>query len=218
MQQRLKTVYKRLLAYFGPQKWWPADTPFEVIVGAVLTQNTNWRNVEKAINNLKKEKLLNADRLQEISLKRLAPLIRPAGYFNVKAERLKNFLDVLFNSYGGNLKNMFSLATPRLRQALLDIKGIGEETADSILLYAADRPIFVVDAYTKRIINRYRLGKKKESYNHLQDLFMQNLRKDVRLFNEYHALLVKLGKDICTKSKPACPICPLTDSCRKELT
>lgn len=215
MNKKLILIYKKLFTYFGPQHWWPADTPFEVIIGAILTQNTNWNNVEKTIDNLKRKNLLCPKKLHRISLRRLTPLIKPAGYFNIKAKRLKSFLDVLFNSYNGKLKNMFSIDTPRLRQTLLDINGVGPETADSVLLYALDRPIFVVDAYTKRIFLRLGLIKEKDSYSQIQDLFMRNLNKDVKLFNEYHALLVKLGKGICTKNNPKCDICPLRSICKR---
>lgn len=217
MDKKLRLIYTKLFTCFGPQRWWPGESPFEVIVGAILTQNTNWKNVEKAINNLKRKNLLNPKRLYRVSLKRLASSIKPTGYFNIKAKRLKYFLDVLFNSYDGNLKNMFSFDTPILRQILLDIKGIGEETADSILLYAAQRPIFVVDAYTKRIFLRHGMIKQKDSYRQIQDLFMNNLNKDMKLFNEYHALLVKLGKDICIKRNPKCNFCSLKDGCKKLL-
>lgn len=215
MDKKLRLIYTKLFTCFGVQRWWPGESPFEVIIGAILTQNTNWKNVEKAINNLKRKSLLNPKRLYRISLKRLASSIKPAGYFNIKAERLKYFLNVLFNTYNGSLKNMFSFKTPRLRQILLDIKGIGEETADSILLYAAKRPVFVVDAYTKRIFLRHGLIKQRDSYRQIQDLFMKNLNKDTKLFNEYHALLVKLGKDICIKRNPKCNLCPLRDKCKK---
>ena len=216
MKRKLGLIYKKLFTCFGPQHWWPADSPFEVIVGAILTQGTNWNNVEKAINNLKRENLLIPRKLDGISQQRLASLIRPCGYFNIKAKRLKSFLSVLFDSYNGSLKNMFYLATPRLREALLDIKGIGPETADSILLYAAQRPVFVVDAYTKRILLRQRLISENSSYHEIQDLFMRDLKENVSFFNEYHALLVKLGKETCAKSNPKCSLCPIRGGCNKN--
>lgn len=208
MKSQLNLIYKRLYSYFGPQHWWPAETPFEVMVGAILTQNTNWLNVEKAINSLKRHKVLTAGKLYKLSPKRLALLIRPAGYYNIKAERLKNFLKFFVEYYQG-LKGMSRLNTLTLRKQLLAVKGIGPETADSILLYALDKPIFVVDAYTKRILSRHRLIPDDADYNETQNLFMQNLRKSVKLFNEYHALLVKLGKEFCLKNEPKCDICPL---------
>lgn len=209
MKRKLYLIYQKLYSYFGPQHWWPASSPFEVMVGAILTQNTNWGNVEKAINNLKKNKLLSQDALFRLSHKRLASLIRPAGYYNIKAKRLKEFLAFLFKVYRGSVKRISKTDTLTLHRRLLSINGIGPETADSILLYALDRPVFVVDAYTKRILSRHRFIKEDSSYEEVQNLFMQNLKNDVKLFNEYHALLVKLGKDFCLKSKPKCDICPL---------
>lgn len=209
MNRKLNLIYQRLYSYFGQQHWWPAKTSFEVAVGAILTQNTNWFNVEKAIENLKKHKLLNPSKLYRLSLKRLALLIKPAGYYNIKAKRLKHFLNFLFNSYQGSLKKMSGENLQELRQRLLSVNGIGQETADSILLYALNKPIFVIDAYTKRILTRHRLIKKDATYNEIQDLFMKYLLSDVKLFNEYHALLVKLGKEFCLKKKPKCEICPL---------
>lgn len=207
---KLNSIYEKLYSHFGPQHWWPGDSTFEIMVGAILTQNTNWQNVEKAINNLKRHKLLNPQRLHSLSPRRLASFIVPAGYYNIKAKRLKHFLDFLFNSYKGSLKKMSCQNLENLRQQLLSINGIGPETADSILLYCLNKPIFVVDAYTKRILLRHHLIKEDASYNEIQDLFMKNLKKDAKLFNEYHALLVKLGKDFCLKKKARCDICPLS--------
>jgi len=209
MRNKLESIYKKLYAHFGPQYWWPADTDFEVIVGAILTQNTNWGNVEKAILNLKKAKVLTPNKLHKLSLKKLAHFITPAGFFNIKSKRLKAFLIFLFSNYNGNVKLMLKEETLVLRGKLLSVKGIGPETADSILLYALNKPIFVVDAYTKRIFSRHKFIKKDAFYQDTQDLFMNNLKKDVRLFNEYHALLVKLAKVYCLKSKPKCGLCPL---------
>jgi endonuclease-3 related protein len=179
------------------------------MVGAILTQNTNWLNVEKAIDNLKKYNLLAPDKLYKLSHRRLALLIRPTGYYNIKAKRLKSFLKFFIDHYESNLRNMSTQDTSSLRQQLLSIKGIGPETADSILLYVLDRPVFVVDAYTKRVFLRHRLIREDAGYNEMQNLFMQNLKSEVKLFNEYHALLVKLGKEFCLKNKPKCDICPL---------
>lgn len=209
MSDRLDLFYKKLYAFFGCQHWWPANTAFEVIVGAILTQNTNWLNVEKAIYNLKKHKLLEPYKLYRLSEKRLASLIRPAGYFNIKAKRLKAFLHFLFESYQGDLKKISQIDTQLLRRRLLSINGIGPETADSILLYALDKPVFVVDAYTRRILSRHRFISRGASYDETQNLFMENLKNNVKLFNEYHALLVRLGKEFCLKNKPKCEICPL---------
>jgi len=218
MWSRLNLIYKRLYSYFGPQYWWPADEPFEVMVGAILTQNTSWLNVEKAIVNLKKERLLKPHKLYRISHKRLASLIKPAGYYNIKAKRLKSFLDFFVKHYQGNPRKMSAQDSRTLRQDLLSVNGIGPETADSILLYALAKPIFVVDAYTKRILTRHRFIPEDADYHEIQNLFMQNLKKRVKLFNEYHALLVRLGKDFCLKRRPRCEICPLKSQKSKVKT
>lgn len=209
MRRELNLIYKKLYSRFGPQYWWPAQTPFEVMAGAILTQNTNWLNVEKAIDNLKKYNLLAPDKLYKLPHRRLALLIRPAGYYNIKAKRLKSFLKFFIKHYKNSLRSMSAQDTGSLRQQLLSIKGIGPETADSILLYALGRPVFVVDAYTKRILLRHGFIRDDAGYHEMQNLFMQNLKSGVKLFNEYHALLVKLGKDFCLKNKPKCDICPL---------
>ncbi len=209
MKKRLKRVYKKLYSIFGRQYWWPADSAFEVMVGAILTQSTSWANVEKAILNLKKHKALSSRRLRTISLSRLALLIRPAGYYNIKAARLKNFADFFHKQYKADISKMRSANTGILRQQLLSVNGIGPETADSILLYALDKPVFVVDAYTKRILSRHGFIKDNYGYSQVQDLFMKNLKRDAKLFNEYHALLVRLGKDYCKKNKVKCEVCPL---------
>lgn len=186
-------------------------------MGAVLTQNTNWGNVEKAIANLKREKALNARTLHEMSHKKLASLIRPAGYFNVKAERLKHFLTFLSNHYKGSMKRMKAEDLPGLREELLGVNGIGPETADSILLYALEKPVFVIDAYTKRVLQRHGVVTEKATYHDLQELFHNNLDHDAELFNEYHALLVMLGKDHC-KPRPRCEGCPLEGTSPKKLS
>jgi endonuclease III related protein len=209
MGNKLKFVYKKLYSFFGPQGWWPGKTPFEVMVGAILTQNTNWANVEKAINNLKKHKILSARKLYKLPRAKLASLIRPAGYYNIKAGRLKNLLDFLNDNYDGNIREMARVKIDKLRLGLLSVNGIGPETADSILLYALNKPIFVIDAYTKRIFSRHGFIPEDCDYHAAQDLFSQNLKNEVKLFNEYHALIVKLGKDYCLKNKPRCNICPL---------
>jgi len=206
---QIDSIYRKLFSCFGPQHWWPAKSRFEVMVGAILTQNTNWSNVETAINNLRKKKLLDAGKLYRLPQRKLAPLIKSAGYYNIKAKRLKEFLRFLFKSYQGNLRKMSLVDTQLLRRQLLCVNGIGPETADSILLYALGKPVFVVDAYTKRIFSRHRLIREDVDYHELQDLCARNLTKDVKLFNEFHALLVKLGKDFCRKNKPRCDICPL---------
>lgn len=206
---KMRFFYRKLYFHFGPQYWWPAETPFEVMVGAILTQNTSWLNVEKAINNLRKHGLLEPNRLHKLSKKRLAKLIISAGYYNIKAKRLKELLSFLFRNYKGNLKKMSGEDTLTLRKNLLSVNGIGQETADSILLYALGKPVFVIDAYTKRIFKRHNLLKDNATYEEAQGLFMNRLKPEVKLFNEYHALIVKLGKEFCLKNKPKCGICPL---------
>ncbi|MHC4125704.1 MAG: endonuclease III domain-containing protein [Planctomycetota bacterium] len=206
--KQLTQIYQLLFDRFGPQNWWPGETRFEIIIGAILTQNTNWANVEKAIKNLKSADLLTPEKLHHFDLPNLAGLIRPAGYYNIKAKRLKNFINWLFSKYDGQLINLENQDTDKLRIELLDIKGIGPETADSILLYAFERPIFVVDAYTARIAVRHGLIEPEADYEQLSELFQSNLPQDVRFFNEYHALLVRTGKDYC-KPKAKCPSCPL---------
>jgi endonuclease-3 related protein len=201
-------MFETLLSHFGPQRWWPAETELEMMVGAVLTQNTNWKNVEKALINLKKENLLSLHKLSTLSISELAALIRPAGYFNIKAKRLKSLIDFIVEHYEAELSLFFKEENKALREGLLSVKGIGPETADSILLYAVRRPIFVVDAYTHRIMTRHGMTDEQVSYHELQSLFMDHLPEDTALFNEFHALLVKTGKDYCRR-KPLCHICPL---------
>jgi endonuclease-3 related protein len=204
----LTGIYRRLLAAYGPQSWWPADSPLEVMIGAVLTQNTAWPSVEKAVANLKSHGLLSVEALDRIPREELAPLIRPAGYFRLKARRLKNLIDLISGAYGGDLDRMAMVGTPELREALLTVNGIGPETADSILLYAFRRPVFVVDAYTLRVMSRHGLIGREAAYHEIQELFMEHLTRDEAIFNEYHALLVRVGKRHCRRS-PSCPGCPL---------
>ncbi len=208
---KLRKIYLTAHKAFGPQHWWPAKEPFEVMVGAILTQNTNWQNVEKAISNLKKNKVLNPRKLYCLKDNKLAQLIRSAGYFNVKTKRLKNYLEFYLENYNADIGKMCKIDAQRLRLELLNVNGVGEETADSILLYALNKPVFVVDSYTKRIYSRHRFIPKNASYQDVQNLFMQNLKNDVKLFNEYHALIVKLGKDFCLKTKPRCAVCPIRE-------
>ena len=211
MQKRdiLLKIYKSLYNYFGPLNWWPGDTPFEIMVGAILTQNTSWSNVEKAITNLKKENLLGPRKLYRINQEELAQLIKPSGYYNVKARRLKNFINLFINDFEGSTEKMFSGDGRKLRKKLLNVNGIGPETADSILLYAGRKPFFVVDAYTKRIFSRHKLISKDSTYYEIQEFFIKNLDKDVKLFNEFHAQIVMLGKTICTSRNPDCAKCPI---------
>ena len=202
-------IYEILLDHFGPQGWWPGDTSFEIMVGAVLTQNTNWTNVSRAISNLKKENLLSFEKLHALPVEVLAEKIQPAGYFNLKAARLKNLLNFIAQEYNGSLEDLFAQDMQTLREHILTVKGIGPETADSILLYAGGKPAFVVDAYTHRIFVRHNIIAEEEGYYEIQEYFTLSLPEDVELFNQYHALIVRLGKEFCKKSKPLCSRCPL---------
>lgn len=206
----LGNIYSALLAHFGPQNWWPGDSPFEVMVGAVLTQNTNWSNVNRAITNLKNDDLLSFEALSALPEGMLAEKIRPSGYYNLKARRLKNLLALISaEAPSGDLDSFLGQDTGQLRSKLLSVKGIGPETADSILLYAGQKPVFVVDTYTYRMLTRHGFIGEETDYYEMQDLFMDTLERDVALFNEFHALIVCLGKDYCRKSKPRCQECPL---------
>ena len=204
----LQNIYHRLMARYGPQHWWPAQEPFEVIVGAILTQSAAWINVEKAIVNLKAAGALSPGALRQLPHPEVAKLIHPCGYYNAKAQKLKAFACWFGEQYNDNLEKLFANNIDHLRQQLLAIYGIGEETADSIILYAANKPIFVIDAYTRRIISRTGLAPNSNNYTAYQTLFMANLPADTRLFNEYHALLVCLAKDVC-QPRPLCQQCCL---------
>ncbi len=210
ISEQLTEIYELLFDSFGPQHWWPGQTQFEIITGAILTQNTNWANVEKAIANLKSADCLSTEKLYHLDVSELAEYIRPAGYYNIKAKRLKNFINWLFDYYDGQLTNLETVDTGQLRAELLAVNGVGYETADSILLYAFERPVFVVDAYTARIAFRHQLIEPDANYEQLRELFQSNLTEDTQLFNEYHALLVRVGKEFC-KPKARCPGCPLEE-------
>ncbi|PIR20988.1 MAG: endonuclease [Deltaproteobacteria bacterium CG11_big_fil_rev_8_21_14_0_20_47_16] len=210
-------IYSKLFNAFGPQRWWPGETPFEVMVGAILTQNTNWGNVEKAIANLKLRGVLTPHAMRRLSHEDLAELIRPAGYFNIKANRLHHFLTYFVDTYGGDVTRMRDKSLATLREELLAVKGIGPETADSILLYALDQPSFVIDAYTHRVLSRHFLITEEADYTEMQETMTSALsdviaRGDrpeaIQYYNEYHALLVRVGKEFC-KPKPQCENCPL---------
>lgn len=205
----LTTYYDALFRAYGPQHWWPARTRFEVIVGAILTQSTSWTNVELAIANLRREKLLSATAMEHVSLQRLSRLIRSSGYFRQKARKLKTFVHFLWQEYQGSLDGMFAAPTDELREKLLAVHGIGPETGDSILLYAGEHPVFVVDAYTRRILERHNLARGTHTYQEIQQLFHRNLPRSAPLFNEYHALIVHTGKHYCRKREPDCARCPL---------
>ncbi len=201
-------IYNALFKHFGPQDWWPGETPFEVIIGAILTQNTSWDNVEKAIASLKASGKFTPQGLFKLPVDKLALLIKSSGYFNLKARRLRNFLSFLHNDYEMNLDRMLKENGHILRHKLLNVNGIGPETADSILLYAAEYPTFVVDAYTKRILSRHGYVSADATYHQIQELFAGALPKDTQLYNEYHALIVRVGKELCRKT-PRCNSCPI---------
>jgi endonuclease-3 related protein len=213
----LLEIYQRLLDHYGPLQWWPAETAFEVCVGAILTQNTAWTNVEKAISALKAAGLLTPEGLSEIDSDQLAILIRPSGYFNIKSRRLKNFVEWLGACHNGSLDQMFAGDWQAVREELLKVHGIGPETCDTILLYAGSKPTFVVDAYTKRIFYRLGLLVEKVSYEEVRALFTANLPEEPVMFNEYHALIVEHCKRFCRK-KPMCVGCPLATFCCQGLT
>jgi endonuclease III related protein len=207
--RKLVEYYQAMSEALGPMHWWPAGSPFEVIVGAILTQNTAWTNVERAIANLRRKRLLSIRAIKRISPRRLGNMVRSSGYFRQKARKLKVFVHFLQSEYGGSLKRMFATPTELLRQKLLAVHGIGPETADSILLYAGLHRIFVVDAYTRRILARHGLSNGKEDYDEIRAMFEDRLPQDAKLYNEYHALIVNTGKKWCRTKKPLCAECPL---------
>ena len=214
MAALLETIYTTLYQTYRPQSWWPADTPFEVMLGAILTQNTAWSNVEKALAGLKEICELTPEGVLSIAPDRLEAAIKPSGYFRQKADRLRGFSRFLTDRYGGDIAMMGPVPTPALREELLALHGIGPETADSILLYALNRAVFVVDAYTVRLFSRLGLCEEKVKYNDVQNLFMENLGHDARMFNEYHALIVTHCKQRCSKRGPECVDCSLFDFCK----
>jgi len=206
--EKLMEIYNLLYEAFGPQHWWPGETQIEIAVGAILTQNTSWSNVKKAIINLQNADCLSAEKLYELPNERLAELIKPAGYYNIKTKRLKNFINWYMEQYSGDFTLLEDVSTNRLREELLSINGVGRETADSILLYALERPVFVIDAYTNRIMQRHHISAPDADYEQLKYLFESNLLEDVPLYNEFHALIVRAGYLYC-KPKPKCEQCPL---------
>ena len=209
LHDTLREIYQALNDHFGELHWWPGETPFEVAIGAILTQNTNWRNVEIAIDKLKQADLLDPLRLYVEEDSVVAELIRSSGYYNVKTKRLKAFLKFLQEEYAGDMEEMFTEELWTLRGKLLGVNGIGEETVDSIMLYGGGKPIFIVDAYTRRVLERHDIIHRDQSYREIQDLFMENLPNDASLYNQYHALLVNTGKHFCRKKTPTCRGCPL---------
>ncbi len=208
---KLIQAYERLLDAYGPQHWWPGDSPFEIMVGAVLVQNTAWRNVERAVANLREAGLMDPHALYAAPPDELAELIRPAGYFQVKAKRLRNLLKFLVDEYDGSLERMFRTDVATLREKLLAIHGIGPETADAILLYAGGLPTFVVDTYTHRVLARHGWIGYDADYHEIKELFESALPDDAVLYNEYHALLVRVGKETCRRAAANCHACPLAD-------
>ena len=212
----LMKIYNILYSHFGPQGWWPAHSKgekrkFEICIGAILTQNTAWANVEKAIINLKNHELLDMGKIRSADEKKLAGLIKSSGYYNQKAKRLKRFASFVYKKHG-SLRKFFLQDAEKLRQELLQLNGIGPETADSIMLYSAEKPVFVIDAYTKRIFHRLGICRENVSYDDLQKIFMESLPPSTRLFNEYHALIVEHAKSYCRK-RPLCGKCVLSGKC-----
>ena len=208
----LLEIYRRLYARYGPQGWWPGESRLEIVIGAILTQATAWTGVEKAISNLNAACLLSVQPLKDIPETELATLLKPSGYFNAKARKLKAFIVHLWNYYSGDLDSFLSKGTVELREELLSIHGIGEETADDILLYAGEKPSFVIDTYTRRVLQRLGLAPEGESYRAYQAVFHRALPPDVSLYNEYHALLDRHAKETCRK-EPRCGGCCLLELC-----
>lgn len=209
MKERLLTIFTRLLEFSGSRNWWPGETKLEIVVGAILTQNTSWKNVEKTIAQMKEKNLLEVKALYEIDKDILAEVIRPSGFYNLKSSRLKNFISFFYERFGGSFERLGNVTTSRLREMILGINGIGEETADSILLYALEKPVFVVDAYTKRFLVNHRLYDGDLKYQEVQRFFADNLPADTYLYNEFHALIVFLCQQYCRKS-PLCGECPIS--------
>jgi len=212
LRQQLTEIYELLFQRYGPQHWWPADSPFEVVVGAILTQSAAWTNVERAIKNLSEANALSPVRLRQVPQDELAQLVYPSGYYNAKASKLKAFARYLRDNCRDSLDELFSRDVPTLRRELLSIHGVGEETADSIILYAARKPVFVIDAYTRRVVTRLGLEPSAARYADFQRLFMENLPPDEQMFNEYHALIVQHGKEVCRRA-PRCSACCLRERC-----
>ncbi len=205
-------IYKKIFILldnrWGDQKWWPADSRLEIIIGAILTQNTSWKNVEQALSNLKKNNKISISKISNASHKELASLIKPAGYYNQKSKYIIGVVNYIKKKYNGSLDELFSLDLSLLRKELLSLKGIGPETADTIILYASQKPIFVIDTYTRRFMERHQLASKNDSYDSLAKKFTDSLPRDYKLYNQFHALIVQLGKNYC-KTKAKCSGCPL---------
>ena len=206
----MQDAFDRLLQRYGPQHWWPGEGPFEILVGTVLVQNTNWRNVEKAIDNLREAGVMTPEKLFALDPEELSELIRPAGYYQVKTKRLRNLLRLVVDRYDGSLEEMFAGNMHALREELLGVNGVGPETADCILLYVGNFPKFIADGYAMRVAARHGWIEFEADYHGLQDFFESRLPAEAPLYNEYHALLVKVGKEHC-KTKPICSGCPLEE-------
>ena len=212
-------IYKKLREHFGGVgSWWPKDRPFEVIIGAILTQQSTWTNVEKALKNLKEANVLTPKDIVELPLEDLKQIVKPSGFFNQKAERLKKISEYLLVFYGGDLGLLFTKDKKFLREELLGLKGIGEETADSIILYAAEKTEFVIDAYTKRIYSRLKIVEEKKSYEDLKKYIINEIPEELIVYQEFHGLIVILGKNICKKKNPNCKECPLNSKCNFLIT
>jgi len=214
MTHLLNEIYRQLFQAFGHRHWWPGESREEVIIGAILTQNVAWRNVSSAIENLRKHRLLTLADIHRANLELIASLIMSTRFFHQKARKLKNFTGFLFTNYSGSLDEMFARPTCELRKELLSINGLGEETADSILLYAGGKAVFVVDAYTKRIFSRMGITSEEMTYQEYQAFFMSALKPDAGLYNDYHAQIVYLGHHYCKAKNPACDKCPIRRLCR----
>jgi endonuclease-3 related protein len=210
----LMEVYRKMLGHFGPLNWWPAQTPFEVCIGAILTQNTAWSNVEKAILNLKSAECLSPQGIKTVDLQKLATLIRPSGYYNQKAKKLKHFVRFFAAEYASSFRQWQADSADKSRKKLLSVNGIGPETADSILLYALNKPVFVVDAYTRRIFSRHGFFPENSSYDQIQEFFTLYLPREIPLYNEFHAQVVYTGKTFC-RVRPLCDKCPLKQGMKK---
>ena len=212
-------IYKILRNHFGGVgSWWPKDSPFEVVIGAILTQQSTWTNVEKALKNLKEANVLTPKDIVELPLEDLKQIVKPSGFFNQKAERLRKISEYLLVFYGGNLELLFTKDKKVLREELLGLKGIGEETADSIILYAAEKTEFVIDAYTKRIYSRLKIVEEKKSYEDLKKYIINEIPEELIVYQEFHGLIVLLGKNICKKKNPNCKECPLNSKCNFLIT
>jgi len=209
----MMNIYDKMYGHFGPRGWWPGNSLFEICIGAILTQSVSWKNVARAIDNLKQAGLLDINRMYHSPVEDIEKCIVPTMYYRMKARKLLAFVEHVMEKYAGNLPKMFNQDLAGLRKELLDIYGIGPETADSIILYAAEKPIFVVDAYTRRIFSRLGIINENISYDEMQGFFMRHLPTDVSLYNEYHALIVGVGNMFCANKKPRCGSCPVSEFC-----